>query len=85
MIIRKANRIFTANSRVYFTTKDGKVKVVRMSPRNVAHLVADFTKKMRSIFKEEFSFSFGGESIEYSGFKIKVDGDKDFTLDFSVN
>lgn len=85
MIIRKANRIFTANSRVYFKTLKGGTKIVRMSPRNVAHLVADFQKKMRSIFKEEFSFSFGGESIEYSGFKIKVDGDEDFTLDFSVN
>lgn len=84
MINNNFNKIFSANSRVFFSTNNG-TKIVRMSPRNVAHLVADFVKKSASVFKEDFSCNFGGETIHYNGFKIKVDGERDFTLDYSVN
>lgn len=84
MITRNSNKMFTRNSRVFFTTNKG-TKIVRMSPRNVAALVADFVKKSKSVFKEEFTFGFGGENFEYSGFKVKVDGEPNFALEFAVN
>lgn len=85
MITKNLNRIFCVNSRVYFTLQNGGTKIVRMSPSSVAHLVADFVKKSSSIFKEDFTCIFAGETIHYSAFKIKVDGDKDFALEYSVN
>lgn len=84
MITRNSNKIFRNNSRVYFNTDEG-LKIVRMSPSSVAKLVADYVKKAKSIFKEDFSFFFAGETIHYSGFKILVDGDRDFTLEYTVN
>ncbi len=84
MILKETTKIFTRNSRVYFATKKG-LKIVRMSPRNVAKLVTEVAKKMKSCFKEEYVLSFGGESFSYTGFKIKVDGEKDFILEYDVN
>lgn len=84
MLNSNLSKIFSANSRVFFSTNNG-TKIVRMSPRSVAHLVSDFVKKSGSIFKEDFSCTFGGETIHYNGFKVKVDGESNFALEYSVN
>lgn len=71
-------------STVFFETIHG-VKQMRVNARDVAHLVYDFKTKVASPFKEDFSFTFGGETVHYTGFKIREQGHKDFTLEYSVN
>lgn len=69
---------------VFFNTLRGR-KMMRMNGSNAAHLVTDYLKKSASIFKEDFIFSFGGESVSYIGFKIKVKGDPNFSLEYGLN
>lgn len=70
---------------VMFTLKNGSKKLVRMNAENFAHLVTDFEKKSKSIFKEEFEFSFGGDSFEYNSFGLRRRNGSGFLLEFGAN